>query len=407
MPTASLFSDTSNFSLSRFPLPPHASEQTPPNSSEGKNQSNEPKTPTVYHVRGASFDIINPHQSLRLQDIETPAEQDGECSEYFHTGVMTEPPDSKFAQMTPRHSNPHDQDGTRAKATPPRALFEDLPSAYTSITARSSRRYQQTAPLTNDLPLPPVPVAVREAPAKFEEVRLTDHSTLSVGHAISSGLPSSSSFRQRLSQVFRSKKQGHGQGSSNNEAETPLETTGASTQDHVGLHAGKLSVIRNSVNDELTDEVEFGRGNQFSSTAEANLSQHYYDHERSCAPSSREQSGSLDTTSLNPPKSTSPHLAGLDREISSNLILDAYNYDSAESNHDLRSVRRQSKPQMLPRSASEPTLNVDSTIGEIIEKYNRCNGSLQVMILQITLLGSCRRSSEQLKTLSYAQRRRG
>jgi len=220
----------------------------------------------------------------------------------------------KAARMTPLLSNTHGQDGSRAKGTPPRALFEDLPSAYTSITARVSRKYQQTAPLSNDLPLPPMPVAVREAPSRFEEVRLTEHSTLNVVNATSSSLPVSPSFRQRLSQVLRSKQAGRGQGSSNIEAKMPLKSTGPTSQDHSGLHGAKDRVMRDSVDNDVTDEVELGRANKLSSTSEANPSQHYHNDERSCAPSSREQSGLVDTASLNPPKGASP---------SSNLILDA------------------------------------------------------------------------------------
>jgi len=312
IPNASLFSDTSNFSLSPFPIPPHASEPAPPNRSGGESQSNERNTPTVYRVRGASFDIINPHQFLRLQDIETPTEQDGGCAEYFHTGLMTEPSDSKAAQMTPLLLNTHGQDGSSVKVTSPRALFEDLTSANTSITARLSRKYQQTAPLSNDLPLPPVPVAVREAPSRFEEVRLTEHSTRIVVNATSSSLSVSQSFRQRLYQVFRSKKAGHGQGSANINAEIPLTLTEPSTQAHSGLHGANDKVMRDSIDDDVTDEVELGRANQLSSMSEANPSQQYYNDERYCAPSSHEESGLVATARLNPPTDASPHPAGLD-----------------------------------------------------------------------------------------------
>jgi len=283
--------------------------------------------------------------------------------------------------MTPLLSTTHGQDGSRVKGTPLRALFEDLPSAYISITARLSRKYQQTAPLSNNLPLLPVPVALREAPSRFEEVRLTEHSTLNVVDATSSSLPVSSSFGQRLSQVFRSKKAGHGQGSSNIEAEIPLKSTVPSTQDHLGLHGAKNRVMRDSV-DDVKNEVELGRANQLSFTSEANPGQHYYNDKRSYAPSSRKQSRLADTASLNSPKGTSP---------SSYLILDAYNYNPAESNDDLRSSSRQSESQMLPHPASQPILKADSTIGDIIEKYNRSHHSYSVQ--QESATDDCRNYS--------------
>jgi hypothetical protein len=62
---------TSTFSLSRFPRPPHLTAPATP-----------PATPATIHYRGASFDLVNPHESLLLHDIVTPSKDFG-SSEYL------------------------------------------------------------------------------------------------------------------------------------------------------------------------------------------------------------------------------------------------------------------------------------------------------------------------------------
>lgn len=96
---ASRFSDTrttttvSTLSLSRFPQPPNYSNQTHPQDDVEHTRLNTasyatiapatpPATPATIHYRGASFDLVNPHDSLILHSIVTPSKDFG-SSEYL------------------------------------------------------------------------------------------------------------------------------------------------------------------------------------------------------------------------------------------------------------------------------------------------------------------------------------
>lgn len=76
---------TSTVSLSRFPQPPHSTRFESPSSFPFEGNAlprlgtsfttalvTPPATPAVIHYRGTSFDLVNPHDSLLLHDIETP-----------------------------------------------------------------------------------------------------------------------------------------------------------------------------------------------------------------------------------------------------------------------------------------------------------------------------------------------
>jgi hypothetical protein len=96
----------STFSLSRFPLPPHLLDPSfsPPHhdretvhldslSYAKTAPATPPATPATIHYRGASFDLVNPHDSLLLHDIVTPSRDFG-SSEYLlvrtSEGALTE-----------------------------------------------------------------------------------------------------------------------------------------------------------------------------------------------------------------------------------------------------------------------------------------------------------------------------
>lgn len=85
----------STFSLSRFPLPPHLLDPSfsPPHHDLESARpvalnyaktapATPPATPAIIHYRGASFDLVNPHDSLLLHDIVTPSRDFG-SSEYL------------------------------------------------------------------------------------------------------------------------------------------------------------------------------------------------------------------------------------------------------------------------------------------------------------------------------------
>jgi hypothetical protein len=86
---------TSTFSLSRFPRPPHLTDPSfsPPHHESKRTgidtqsyasaaPATPPATPATIHYRGASFDLVNPHESLLLHDIVTPSKDFG-SSEYL------------------------------------------------------------------------------------------------------------------------------------------------------------------------------------------------------------------------------------------------------------------------------------------------------------------------------------
>jgi hypothetical protein len=85
----------STFSLSRFPRPPQLADPSfsPPPDDKTSSQINTfnfataapatpPATPAIIHYRGASFDLINPHNSLQYHDIVTPS-RDLDSSDYL------------------------------------------------------------------------------------------------------------------------------------------------------------------------------------------------------------------------------------------------------------------------------------------------------------------------------------
>jgi hypothetical protein len=86
---------TSTFSLSRFPKPPYLIDpsSSPPHHESKRTRvdthsyasaapATPPATPATIHYRGASFDLVNPHDSLLLHDIVTPSKDFG-SSEYL------------------------------------------------------------------------------------------------------------------------------------------------------------------------------------------------------------------------------------------------------------------------------------------------------------------------------------
>jgi hypothetical protein len=103
---------TSTFSLSRFPKPPHLTDLSfsPPHDGNERARMNAlsyastapatpPATPAIIHYRGASFDLVNPHDSLLLHDIVTPSKDFG-SSEYLPVHTSEEPfPD--FTEVCP------------------------------------------------------------------------------------------------------------------------------------------------------------------------------------------------------------------------------------------------------------------------------------------------------------------
>lgn len=99
-------STPSSFSLSRFPRPPDL-VNTPLSPLSNDNDTprvntisftstapaTPPATPAVIHYRGASFDLVNPHNSLVLDNIVTPS-RDLDSSDYLPLRTSEDPLDS-------------------------------------------------------------------------------------------------------------------------------------------------------------------------------------------------------------------------------------------------------------------------------------------------------------------------
>ncbi|KAF1831594.1 hypothetical protein BDW02DRAFT_43845 [Decorospora gaudefroyi] len=138
----------STFSLSRFPQPPHRTEPSlsPPGDERERTCINAlsfsttapatpPATPAIIHYRGASFDLVNPHDSLLLHDIVTPS-RDFDSSDYLPLRSSEEP----FSEMAPK-----------------RAVYGDFHAAHAGILRRPEDSFDES---NADLPLPPTPAAV-------------------------------------------------------------------------------------------------------------------------------------------------------------------------------------------------------------------------------------------------------
>ncbi|KAF2268292.1 hypothetical protein CC78DRAFT_613485 [Lojkania enalia] len=190
-PTDDLSSGThttpSTFSFSRFPQPPPFIDPSlsPPNdenipppistSFTTTAPATPPATPAVVHYRGTSFDLVNPHDSLLLHDIETPS-RDFDSSEYLPLRTSEELP------------------GYQEVMAPKRALYGDLSSAHSSITKRAdptsptespgqgvpqvpesvvlgSQSSQYSSPTYSGLAVPPL--AVKKEESRFSIKRLT------------------------------------------------------------------------------------------------------------------------------------------------------------------------------------------------------------------------------------------
>jgi hypothetical protein len=93
----------SNFSISRFPQPPHAvnpslsppiDENAPPlprlSNYTTTAPATPPTTPAVVHYRGTSFDLVNPHDSLLFHEIVTPS-RDLDSTDYLLSPSSEDP----------------------------------------------------------------------------------------------------------------------------------------------------------------------------------------------------------------------------------------------------------------------------------------------------------------------------
>ncbi|KAJ6193122.1 hypothetical protein J3E72DRAFT_407909, partial [Bipolaris maydis] len=138
----------SSFSLSRFPQPPHRADSSPspslderepvhvnPQNFAASKPATPPTTPATIHYRGASFDLVNPRDSLLLHNIVTPS-RDFDSSDYFPVPTS----DDAFSEMVPK-----------------RAVYGDFHAAHAGILRRPTDSPNQS---NTDLPAPPTPAAL-------------------------------------------------------------------------------------------------------------------------------------------------------------------------------------------------------------------------------------------------------
>ena len=136
--------NSSSFSLSRFPLPPQLLPQfrnpTSPATTtlDGTPATSSPATPTTIQFRGASFDLLNPHKSLNLSKIVTPGDGEKDYLDYFDSNPIPEFTFAAAGEMASPFSDPEANlsSSTVDRVTRPRVIYDDLSSAVTSIRSR-------------------------------------------------------------------------------------------------------------------------------------------------------------------------------------------------------------------------------------------------------------------------------
>ncbi|KAJ4357597.1 uncharacterized protein N0V89_002173 [Didymosphaeria variabile] len=164
----------SSVSLSKFPRPPNFAdpslsppidETEPPRvntiSFASTAPATPPATPAVIHYRGASFDLVNPHSSLVLDNIVTPS-REIDSSEYLPLRSSEDP--LVFSEVVTSPPLPANADSTRwlrnarFTATFPLPMHLLSPDEATNIPPSPNL----------DLPLPPTPVAHSPGPSAFD-----------------------------------------------------------------------------------------------------------------------------------------------------------------------------------------------------------------------------------------------
>ncbi|KAK4987355.1 hypothetical protein LTR50_004690 [Elasticomyces elasticus] len=165
--------------------------------------SRPPTTPAVVHFRGASFEVLNPHNSLQLHEIETPGDIDSEEA-------------TECVQLLSTYgTDPNMSSGSRTPVTQGRKIYPDVGAAVKGIRGQNVA----TAPT----PTPPRPIYTPSRSPRFNRSESGDLPTavpepLSVRKAssfsttVSEDDESPSMIRnglKRISRMFSGKKNTH------------------------------------------------------------------------------------------------------------------------------------------------------------------------------------------------------
>ena len=377
----------STFSLSRFPKPPQFEEAAPlTQASEPASPrvnisitttapATPPATPAVVHYRGASFDLVNPHQSLYLHNIETPADRDADFVDYFQVRPSNEllrGPDTVQQSMAGSDKNsPYPTE----KMAPQRALFDDLPSAYQSITS-SNRNFQTPSTPNIDLPLPPTPAAFSPKSSTYStpdqpSIEKFAPAPLKINKPITS-----SSFMQRLSRALTRK--GHQAKPKPAAVSEELRYMSRGTTPRVSrTYARPLSQNNQSapvISMEEERDIERPRTMDPASMSEGDLGYSgYYDVE-SLYPSSAVGGDERDRSSMYPPsifnQSSVPYGVRM-TEINypTKADLHSYTYQFGDSTSSGERTSRGRITQEFLRHPDMPNPDNIDTISKIIDNY--------------------------------------
>lgn len=359
-------SDTSTPSLSWFPDPPRFRGYPAPASSSQRTEG--PVTPTTYHLRGASFEILNPRHSLGVKKIVTPGGDKGDSHlDYFMRPIMATDTMKKM-RTSPVATSPF-QEGTETRATPPRSLFDDLPSAYKSI--RSGRSMPTVERDAANLPLPPIPLPTKStARGMASDIDSIDNSNTPTRQPRLSG---SMSVRQRLSQILRN---GRGERSAWRRSQTDTALARmepASPKSRPSAKSGPASILDKPwsfgdsaviINDDQSEHNEATGG-------------HYYeDSSIFGSASGRQPSDFRFPTVFSSQQEHSSRSTNASQDESTGDIIASYGTQNGDSPHSSKRPspsRRRSMP--LLQTIQDGT---NSTIGLILDQYHRLDDGSDV-----------------------------
>ena len=222
-------SDSTILSISKFPRPPSgvstvvgssqrpveerlpSTVYSPPSS---RTQHGSPNT--IFH-RGTSFDIVNPHLSLDISRLNA-LQRLNQSSEDNASG-MEEDLASPLETPNRRVETPSIDSAKSGKETPPsRAIFEDLPTAHSSILRVTNAHWRlspsgspsdigsphpralnvrKQSPTTENLPVAPSPALLRSRPS---DVPLVENTNISISTENRAPSPT---WKDMFSNVFR------------------------------------------------------------------------------------------------------------------------------------------------------------------------------------------------------------
>lgn len=377
----------STLSLSSFPQPPRFEEAAPlTQASEPASPrvnisitatapATPPATPAVVHYRGASFDLVNPHQSLYSHNIETPADHDADFVDYFQVRPSNEllrGPDTVQQSMA---GSDKDSLYLIDKMAPQRALFDDLPSAYQSI-AGSNRNFQTPSMPNIDLPLPPTPAALSPKSSAYSTLDQPYIENFAPAPLKINKPITSPSFMQRLSRAFTRK--GHQAKPKPAAVSEELRYMSRGTTPRVSrTYARPLSQNNRSapvISMEEGRDIERPRAMDPASMSEGDLGySRYYDVE-SFYPSSTVGDDERDRLSMYPPsifnRSSVPYGVRMaETDYSTEADLHSYTYQFGDSTRPSERTSRGRITQEFLRHPDMPNPDKTDTISKIIDNY--------------------------------------